>query len=115
MSLQLKCEQCGAPFRATDLHLERGLATCAACGGVQRLPEPVAADVRGGEERPSSRKPPGDVPVPARFTIENNGTELVIRRSWFQFGLFFLLFFAIAWDSFLIGWYWMLAGPMSEP
>lgn len=37
---------------------------------------------------------------------------MTIRHRWFQWALLFLLFFAIAWDSFLVGWYWLLtAGP----
>ncbi len=42
--MQLKCEQCGAPFQAKDLHLERGLATCSACGAVQQLPQRLSPE-----------------------------------------------------------------------
>ena len=110
--MQLKCGQCGAPFRAADLHLDRGIAVCSACGGVQRLPGPIISAAPNDSETPAARKPQGDVPVPERFTVENDGQELTIRQRWFQWGLLFLLFFAIAWDSFLVGWYWMLtSGP----
>lgn len=110
--MQLKCEQCGAPYRTADLHLDRSLATCAACGGVQRLPGPAVAESRDASQPPSPSKPAGDVPIPDRFTVTDEGQELTIQYRWFQWALFFLLFFAIAWDSFLIGWYWMLtSGP----
>ena len=110
--MQLKCGQCGAPFRAADLHLDRGIAVCSACGGVQRLPGPIISAAPNDSETPAARKSEGDVPVPERFTVENDGQELTIRQRWFQWGLLFLLFFAIAWDSFLVGWYWMLtSGP----
>lgn len=110
--MQLKCGQCGAPFRAADLHLDRGIAVCSACGGVQRLPGPVVSETQNGSESSVASKPSGDVPVPARCTVEDNGQELIIRQRWFQWAMFFLLFFAIAWDSFLVGWYWMLtSGP----
>lgn len=110
--MQLNCGQCGAPVRAADLHLDRGIAVCSACGSVQRLSGPTAADAPSHSETPANRKPPGDVPVPARFTVEDGGHELTIRQRWFQWALLFLLFFAIAWDSFLVGWYWMLtSGP----
>lgn len=109
--MQLKCEQCGAPFGAADLHLDRGIAVCSACGGVQRLPGPVAAATPNESGSPVARKPPGDIPIPAQFTIEDAGHALTIRRRWFQWGYVFLIIFAIAWDSFLVGWYWMLIVP----
>lgn len=110
--MQLNCGQCGAPFRAADLHLDRGIAVCSACGGVQRLPGPVTSETPHNAGASANRKSQGDVPVPDRFTVENDGMELTIRQRWFQWGLLFLLFFAIAWDSFLVGWYWMLtSGP----
>lgn len=113
--MQLKCGQCGAPFSAADLHLDRGIATCSACGGVQQLPGPITSKAQNDSETPAKRKPSGDVPVPDRFTVENDGYELIIRQRWFQWGLFFLLFFAIAWDSFLVGWYSMFAGGGGPP
>jgi hypothetical protein len=110
--MQLKCGQCGAPFRAADLHLDRGIAVCSACGGVQRLPGPTVSEPRQAGDPSPARKPLGDVPAPAQITVEDDGHELTIRQRWFHWALLFLLFFAIAWDSFLVGWYWMLtAGP----
>ena len=110
--MQLKCEQCGAPFRATDLQLHRGIAVCSACAGVQRLPGPTTSEAPNTSEASANRKSTADVPVPERFTVDNDGHELTIRQRWFQGALFFLLFFAIAWDSFLVGWHWMLtSGP----
>lgn len=110
--MQLKCGQCGAPFGAVDLHLDRGIAVCSACGGVQRLPGPIAPESQNDSDASRSRKSQGDVPVQSGFTVEDVGHEFTIRRRWFHWALFFLLFFAIAWDSFLVGWYWMLSsGP----
>jgi hypothetical protein len=112
IDLQLNCKQCGAPLRESDLRLDRGIAVCSSCGGVQRLPGPVAPRAPEDSGGPVSRKPPGEVPVPDRFVIEELGNQLTIRYRWFHAALFFLLFFTIAWDSFLVGWYWMLtAGP----
>lgn len=113
--MQLSCGQCGAPFHASDLHLDRGIAVCSACGSVQRLPASGTSDSHEDSESAPSRKPLGEVPVPARFVVEDDGHELTIRYRWFHWALLFLLFFAIAWDSFLVGWYWMLtAGPFGH-
>ena len=110
--MQLNCAQCGAPFRAADLRFDRGIAVCSSCGGVQRLPGPAAPEAPEVSRSPASGKPPGAVPVPDRFTVEDLGHQLTIRYRWFHWALIPLLFFVIAWDSFLVGWYWMLtAGP----
>lgn len=113
--MQLKCGQCGAPFRAADLHLDRGIAVCSACGSVQRLPGPTASESSSDSEVTPPRKPQGDVPIPAQFTVEDDGHELTIRQRWFQWAILFLMFFAIAWDSFLVGWYSMFAGGGGPP
>ena len=113
--VQLKCEQCGAPYRAADLRLDRSLATCAACGGVQRLPGPVASESCDTSQPSSPSKSVGDVAVPDRFTVTDEGQELTIQYRWFRWVMLFLLFFAIAWDSFLIGWYSMFAGGGGPP
>lgn len=114
--MQLKCEQCGAPFQATDLHLERGLAICRACGGVQHLPQRSLPD-DGSDSAPHNtpRKPTSDVPLPAQFSLDDDGRNLTIRQRWFHPALFFLLFFAIAWDSFLVFWYSMALGNQGPP
>ena len=72
---------------------------------------PVVVESSVNDAAASTRKSPGNVPIPPRFTVEDNGQELVIRERWFQGSLFFLLFFVIAWDCFLVGWYWMLIVP----
>lgn len=113
--MQLKCGQCGAPFREADLHLDRGIAVCSACGSVQRLPGPTASQSPSDSGTTASRKPSGEVPMPAQFTVEDDGHELTIRQRWFQWAMLFLMFFAIAWDSFLVGWYSMFAGGGGPP
>jgi len=113
--MQLKCGQCGAPFRGADLHLDRGIAVCSACGGVQRLPGPTTVESVNNSESADSGKSFRDVPIPEQFALENDGHELTIRQRWFHWALLFLLCFAIAWDSFLVGWYSMFAGGGGPP
>lgn len=107
--MQLKCGQCGAPFRAADLHLDRGIAVCSACGSVQRLPGPTASESSSDSGAASPRKSAGDVPMPAQFTVEDDGHELTIRRRWFQWAMLFLMFLAIVWDCYLVCWDSMFA------
>jgi hypothetical protein len=46
-------------------------------------------------------------PIPEGLDILQDGDAVVIRRSWFSHIVWFLIFFCIAWDSFLIFWYKM--------
>jgi hypothetical protein len=47
------------------------------------------------------------MPIPEGLDILQDGDAVVIRRSWFSHIVWFLVFFCIAWDSFLIFWYRM--------
>src|SRR6185503_9809473 len=54
-----------------------------------------------------------EVPIPERYTVSRHGDELSISWRWFKPGQhLFLLFFVIAWDAFLVNWYFG-AGPGS--
>ena len=46
-----------------------------------------------------------EVPIPPRYSLESLGSELEITRSWFSPAIFFLAFFCIVWDGFLVFWY----------
>lgn len=52
-----------------------------------------------------------DVPIPERFRVTNTPVELAVRWRWFSPAQHvFMLFFAIAWDSFLLFWYFGAPG-----
>lgn len=38
-----------------------------------------------------------------------------MRRSWYSHQLFFLAFFCVFWDGFMINWYYMILGAESSP
>src|SRR5262245_5691303 len=95
MSMQLLCQSCGKPIPATDVNIELGIAKCAACNAVFSFLDEVGA-------QPARR---GNIGLPKRFQMENWGGELVITRRWFNHGVWFLFFFCLFWDSFLIVWY----------
>lgn len=46
-------------------------------------------------------------PIPEGLDILQEGGAVVIRRSWFSHVVWVLIFFCIAWDSFLVFWYKM--------
>ena len=81
------CPSCGAVVSAAT-------GQCEFCGRDLRDPATV-------------RPPRASVPRPSRFQVDDDGIELVIRWRWFTPVVFFLVFFAIAWNGFLVGWYAM--------
>jgi hypothetical protein len=44
-------------------------------------------------------------PIPEGIDVIQSGADATIRRTWFSHTVWFLLFFCIAWDSFLVFWY----------
>lgn len=113
--MRLACPSCGAAIPAEDVNVVRMVAKCRACHAVFRfdaqltgapapaaplapalavaLPPGIVVDRAGGPMEGDYRTPAGGV------------GELTITRRWFSPQTLFLLFFAIAWDSFLIFWY----------
>lgn len=116
----LECGRCGAPFREADIDARERVATCRFCGAVTPLPPepepPVPAARRDATPLPAAR---GKVPRPDSIGLDQTSEGLRLTYRWFSPVFFFLLFFCIAWDSFLVFWYWMglqgmaQAGPMA--
>lgn len=98
----LKCPNCGSQLRGTDINADTGLVTCSYCRALSTMP--------GGTNN-AAAKPPEPmrarpaVPLPQRMSIEHEGLTLVLTRSWFSHVAWFLVFFCIAWDGFLVFWY----------
>jgi hypothetical protein len=90
----LKCRNCGAALSAADISPQVGAARCGHCRSLFALPASTPASI-----------PRPDVPLPAAFTLEKQGDTLVITRRWRNFGAWFLLFFAIFWNGFLVVWH----------
>lgn len=111
-----RCKACGATLQKEDIDLRTGIASCQHCHAVMSFaeslglapPQPREAAVTGSEpakmELTATRKrtPAGR---PENLRIEETASTLRFTRRWFTPQIFFLLFFCIAWNAFLIGWY----------
>jgi hypothetical protein len=96
----MECSSCGAPYEVERIDLSRGVVECAACGTLSAI-----SVVREGPDLPAPK--PRDLPMPKAVMLMPRANGLLITRRWFTPALFFLLFFCIAWDAFLVFWYSM--------
>lgn len=109
--MQIQCKACRSKVAAEDVNLERGLAKCRACQAIFAF----ADQVKGADQpRPVPRER-GEVAPPKSIKIHEWGSSLVITRRWFTPAAFFLAFFCVAWDAFLIFWYSMAVSGDGPP
>ncbi len=118
--MQVNCPGCGAAVRADDINIRRMVAKCAACNEVFAL-DPSLSPTPSSHQR-------ARVPQPPSITVERAGVPadpakdgtyrepppdaagrdpgpLVMKRRWLGPTHFFMLFFAVFWDGFLVFWY----------
>ena len=102
----LRCKSCGAPLAERDIDLRLAIARCGHCNVVMSIgaPHTTGGSAPTTTTRPSIRPKVG---LPERFQIEDLGSTLTISRSWFHPMNFFLLFFSIAWNGFMVFWHVM--------
>ena len=102
--MKIHCPDCGAEIPAADVNVQTGLAKCAACGSVFDLSQRLRAESFSQTADSELEL----VPRPPRMRVDEfGGRDFSIRWRWFTPMYFGLLFFCIAWDSFLIFWYAM--------
>ena len=89
--------------KESGIDFDTGIATCAHCQAVMSFAEDLK--LSKAKALPASVK--AKAGRPENLEIEDTPLRLRLSRRWYHPGLFFLLFFCIAWNSFLIGWYAM--------
>jgi hypothetical protein len=102
----MKCRYCQYEIPAEDIDLAQHLAKCRGC---QQVFVFDPADLPA----PPSHAPMKEAGLPGRpeklKVVDENG-QGYLQWRWFQPAALFLLFFCIAWDSFLVFWYWVALG-----
>lgn len=104
------CPRCSAAIPAADVDLPTQSARCVACQAVFGFrPAPSGA---AGLDRPTVAMPKGftvDVEVggvsrgsPAAVPV---GTRFQATRTWRSAAAYFMAFFALCWDGFLLVWF----------
>ena len=107
--MQIKCAKCGSLLRAEDVNLDALLGKCRACNEVFSIADQAPFTPL------MARKLKTDVAMPSKFRVEGDVSGLTISYRWFTPAAFFLLFFCIGWDSFLVFWYAMALGHGAGP
>ncbi|MCC6573449.1 MAG: hypothetical protein IT462_06625 [Planctomycetes bacterium] len=93
--MDIACKRCGAALTVKDIRPDQNLAVCSYCGAVMRFASPQAGVQTA---RPA-------VPMPEKFKFERGAGGISWTWRWFSPVFLFLVFFCIAWDSFLLFWY----------
>lgn len=101
--MQLFCKKCGKQILSEDMNLEMALAKCRSCSSVFSILDSLNEESASGATSSKTERLP--VPMPKGFKIDEFGRELTITYRWFSAAAFFLLFFCIFWDGFLVVWY----------
>jgi hypothetical protein len=100
--MELNCRTCGSPIPAEDINIDLAIAKCRSCNAVFGF-----RDLLDAEMPQQSRREWPRVPMPKAITVEEWGRDLLIRLKWFSPVIVFLIFFCIAWDAFLVFWYYI--------
>ena len=106
--MKLHCPTCAAVIPSEDINLDRMVAKCRACSTVfgfgDQLPSAAA---------PLVRRERAQIALPGHFAVEDSAERFALTRRWFNFTYFFMAFFTVAWNAFLLVWYSIALKPGS--
>lgn len=109
--MPVSCPNCRSVVPAADVELATRLAKCRACDEVFTLDLPGETSA----PRRAAVADDGIPPVPTGVRVTDDGVTRQLEYRWFTPVAFFLVFFCIAWDGFLVFWYTMaLGGPFAN-
>ncbi|MEI7832329.1 MAG: hypothetical protein WCJ56_03920 [bacterium] len=89
--MKVTCPSCKREIPPEDINIQSAIAKCSACGEFFML-----GNSQLGIAAPATKP---QVAQPKGITIYRDMNALVIQRSWFDWYIVFMTFFAIIWDS----------------
>jgi hypothetical protein len=103
----MQCRKCGADVPSANVNIQMAIAKCDACNAVFSFRDELAPELFDGAEAQTELRRPssGNVPLPKNLNVENTGAELRFKKRFFTPAVFFLTFFALFWDGFMIVWF----------
>ncbi len=128
--MYIECKSCGEHVPAEHVNIDNMLAKCLDCDAVfdiSDLVRPKDEDAAAARAAPGQQRRRARVPMPGGIKVTRSSSSagalapeapyrgagqvpsrwLHITRRWFSSKHIFMLFFCIAWDSFLVFWYLM--------
>lgn len=103
--MKLTCPDCRKPVSAVDVNIKLGVGKCLACDSVFSL-----VDQTGLAVTPLRSNLP--LAAPRHWRVDDFGPDLTIGWRWYTHTIWFLVFFAIFWDGFLLVWYSIAIGQL---
>ncbi|MGK0186123.1 MAG: hypothetical protein ACI9R3_001906 [Verrucomicrobiales bacterium] len=98
--IELSCKNCGSQLKPESISTELNAARCTHCNALFAIALPQRQDSDTPRNGPRAK-----VPMPKGFEVSDLGHEFILKRRWFSPALFFLLFFCIFWNGFMIVWH----------
>jgi hypothetical protein len=105
----MECLQCKAVIPAEDVNLDNLLAKCRNCGEVFSFADAMQRPVGVGGRGLKLPAPQPDSLRVEEFAVNTPGIlgpGRQIMHRWFSWPILLLGVFCVAWDSFLVNWYW---------
>jgi hypothetical protein len=93
--IELKCKNCGSQLSPEDISPQLAAARCKHCNALFAIPS----------ASPTEPIPRPKVPLPPGYEIHTAPNALQITRRWRSASVWFLLFFTIFWNGFMIVWH----------
>ncbi len=93
--MDIKCPHCSRDVQAENINIQSCIAKCGYCSAVFGF-----ADMVPGAAAPGP--PKMTVEMPKDYTMENEGADLVITRSWLSRKYLWMLPVCVFWDGSLI-------------
>lgn len=98
--IELKCKNCGSQLAPEDFSPQLSAVRCHHCNALYAIAPPAPA-----AGAPAHTGPRPEIPLPKHVTLETRGDALLIVRKWLTGGTYFLLFFCILWNGFMVVWH----------
>ncbi|WP_254509313.1 hypothetical protein [Anatilimnocola floriformis] len=101
--MKLTCPDCLKPVPAADVNIQLGVGKCLSCNSVFSLVDQAGRPI-------INLRSSLPIAAPRHWRVDDFGPDLSIGWRWYTHAIWFLVFFAIFWNGFLLAWYTFAIG-----
>ncbi|MBU2572551.1 MAG: hypothetical protein KKH28_00525 [Elusimicrobia bacterium] len=98
--MKLNCPHCSRTIPAENINIQTAIAKCGSCSAVFGFADKVPGTAPFGSSKRT-------VELPKGYSVDHDGTGLVITRRWWSWKYLALLGFCVFWNGFLVVWYFI--------